>query len=146
MILLFKRLFCLIFILLFISISFFPAAGEEELPLPDENGNYCGGTTHRHWIVVDKDFNGLNGRLADNFPKDWEDPRSLWPGGNIGQWPVVHRFYPGSILNACMGNRGIIFLNDDNGNPWIMISVSMDEVCFVRANSKYIKPVRVLEN
>jgi hypothetical protein len=135
-----KLLLSLILSFFFISLSF-----ASELPKADKNGDYKGRTLHRYWLVTDKDYNGLNGRLSEDFPKDYESPRSVWPKSNVAEWPVVAKFLPGTILNGRNGNVGIIFINDKNGNPWIMISIDMDKYCFVRANKKYIKPVIIKE-
>jgi len=40
-------------------------------------------------------------------------------------------------------NAVTITLDDNNVNPWLMVTIDFDKVCFVRANSRYIKPVSV---
>ena len=135
----------LLFILIIFCFSWSFSFSEEQLPQSDKNGDYGNRTTHIYWKVVDPDPEGLNGRLADDFPADWEDIRASWPETNVAQWPVVTKFSTGSILTACPGNCGIIFLKDKNGKSWLMVyrdPVKKSKVCFVRANVKYIKPVR----
>ncbi len=128
------------------AVTCFAAYPQGSLPVPDKNGDYISGTRSQvYWIVVDTDYNnGLNGRLAANFPRNWEDINAKWPEDkNIGAWPVVARFHHGSVLNAARGNAGIIMQKDENNKPWIMMQIDAERVCFVRANSKYIKPVRI---
>jgi len=130
-------------ILLFLCFSLISISiASEALPLANENGDYAKRTAHLYWIVVDTDPSGLNGRLSPDFPSDWENPTIGWPKMNIGQWPVVKRFAKGTILNGCMGNCGVLHY-DVNNKPWLMVSVGIKHICFVRANSKYIKPVRI---
>jgi hypothetical protein len=92
---------------------------------------------------VDTDPDGLNGRLSPDFPTDWKNCGAQWPQSDPGTWPVVARFYKGTILNATTGNLGVNFIKDSRGKNWIMVRISADKVCFVRANSKFLKPVRI---
>jgi len=144
------RCACVIMVVLF-SIFLCTAdcfsGGEGSLPVPDGKGDYWKRTTHRFWMVVDRDHHGLNGRLSKEFPSNWEDPRSEWPKQmNIDEWPVVARFSRGSILNGTGGNMGIIFVKDIHGDSWMMVNTGINRICFVRANSRYIKPVVVIDD
>jgi len=69
------------------------------LPQAVKNGDYpqC---SHIYWEVTDKDPEGLNGRLATDFPSGHASPSSIWPEGPISRWPVVRKFHCGSILTA----------------------------------------------
>lgn len=117
-------------------------ADNPPIPVPDGKGDYrrCG--VHKYWLVVENDQkNGLNGRISPDFPKNYESEDCRWPEKpNINAWPVVAKFEPESMLNAVQVNGVTMSLDDNNGNPWLMVRVSRDKVCFVRANSRYIKP------
>ncbi|MCD4784884.1 MAG: hypothetical protein K8T10_13800 [Candidatus Eremiobacteraeota bacterium] len=140
-------IFFIIMFLLFLTANSIAGAQDHgyTFPTPDKKGDFVIPRSHRYWKVVDNDRNGLNGRLATNFPVNWEDPRVAWPKSNVAQWPIAARFRKGSILNATRGNRGIIFLRDRNKKPWIMIEISKGKYCFVRANTKYIVPVKLVK-
>lgn len=118
----------------------------EPFPKTDKNGDYILPFSHIYWEVADKDPNGLNGRLSKDFPVNWNDARTKWPNSNVAKWPVVARFGYGKVLNAVNGNRGINRMLDANGKPWLMIEISKGKYCFVRANKKYIVPVRMKNN
>lgn len=115
----------------------------DPLPVPDKNGDYR--EYSNYWIVVEDQRGseiGFYGRLSAEFPERWYDLNAKWPEDkNIGAWPIVSEFMQGMILNGCCGNRGIIVLRDQNNKPWLMVRIDKNRVCFVRANSKYIKPV-----
>jgi len=118
---------------------------EPKPPMPDETGNYHHCRNQKYWIVVDQDWkNGLSGRLSPSFPKDWDSVKSRWPEKpDVNSWPTIICFYPGMILNGCQGNCGTITMEDRNGNPWLMVTIGIGKVCFVRANSRYIKPAQI---
>ncbi|MHC9543584.1 MAG: hypothetical protein AB9903_29080 [Vulcanimicrobiota bacterium] len=114
-------------------------------PMPDEKGDYRNCRIHRYWLIVDKDrVNGLNGRLSPDFPKNWKSCDSQWPQNPaINEWPVVFKFHPDMVLRAALINSCMVMKDDNKGNPWLMVSVDINRICFVRANSRYIKPVYV---
>ena len=136
----------LVCFLLILCCSLLPAFAQGENSEPDKNGNYstmCFCTT---WEVVDPDPAGLNGRLDTGFYKEWYAPCAEWNEMNIGEWPVIRTFSKGTILIANGTPAGFIGTYDDNGNPWMKVTIGPDdEICFVRANSKYIKPVELTE-
>ncbi len=119
---------------------------EEPLPTADANGDYSGKTGHVKWIVVDPDPNGVNCRWSDDMPTAWYAPDAKLPTLNISQWSVVRRFAqntPERYLQANLTPAGFATIEDDSGKPWLKISIgSGDKICLVRANSKYVQPVR----
>ncbi len=149
-----SRLFCLC-VLVMMALAVFSQTQAQDmdvitrysnhpLPTPDANGDYMVPSNGKYWMVVDPDWdNGLNGRLTPEWPADWEHINVKWPQSNVATWPVVARFFPGTVLNASWGNRGAISLKDHNGKPWLMIQISRDRYCFVRANKRFIQPVRI---
>ncbi|MEG5136904.1 MULTISPECIES: hypothetical protein [unclassified Microcoleus] len=61
---------------------------------------------------------------------------------NISQWPVVTTFRLGERLQAVTGNNANqIMIADSQGKPGLPISTDKGN-CFVRANSRFIKPIR----
>lgn len=140
----FSRLFMLIILVFFISLSACLAA--ESLPKPDKNGDYIGKMSHKSWVVTDSGF--LNGRLSHELPMYWYDPRVKWPRMNIGQWPVIRKFAGGTILTANGVPAGFVVIHDENEKPWLKVNISPpgeksgDAVCYVRANVKYVRPIQ----
>ena len=122
------------------------ALAQEALPKADENGDYSGKTSHKKWIVVDPDPDGVNCRWSNEMPTSWYAPDAKLPTLNINQWPVVRRFTkntPSQNLQANLAPAGFATLNDQSGKPWLKVSIgSNDLICLVRANSKYVQPVR----
>ena len=63
---------------------------------------------------------------------------------NVSQWPLVTVFRRGERLQAVTGNNANqITIADTHGKPWLPIPTGKGN-CFVRANSRFIKPI--LEN
>jgi hypothetical protein len=63
---------------------------------------------------------------------------------NVSQWAVVTAFRRGQRLQAVTGNNvNQIMIADSQGKPWLPVSTDEGN-CFVRANSRFIKPI--LEN
>ena len=61
---------------------------------------------------------------------------------NVSQWPVVTAFRRGQRLQAVTGNNANqIMIADSQGKPWLPVSTDKGN-CFVRANSRFIKPIR----
>ncbi|MBK4731546.1 hypothetical protein JJD41_16980 [Oxynema sp. CENA135] len=101
----------------------------------DENGDYySAGTGPRlayEWQVVDPDPNGLNCRYYN---------RRRGPNGrDIYEYPVGTTFQEGELIKSAMIQL------DNRGLPWLWIGTSATtEICYVRANSRYVQPVRPL--
>lgn len=121
------------------------APTEANLPNADNNGDYSKKTSHKKWIVVDSDPNGVNCRWSQEMPTNWYAPDAKLPRLNISQWSVVRRFQkntPSQTLNANLTPAGFATLFDESGKPWLKVSIGANEqICFVRANKKYIQPI-----
>lgn len=111
-------------------------------PIPTDNqGNYRR-TSHLTWEVVDPDPAGLNCRWSDEMPVDWYSPAAKMPPMTVGSWPVVRTFAPGTTLKANITPAGFSALFDDNNQPWLKVSLGdNDEICLVRANQRFVRPV-----
>ncbi len=118
-------------------------------PRVDAQGNYRGDAAMQHfWKVVDPDPSGLNARLSPDFPGDVSDIRAQWPRTTPDRWPVVERLPGGTIVRAVHGNRGAIILKGSDGQPWLLVSTTLDarqhrhqRIFFVRLNLRYLQPV-----
>ena len=123
------------------------------LPVANPQGDYPGPVRQRgnrqvNWVVVDSDSQGLNCRMAQRFRSVSVDgvdaPDELFERNkhNVSQWPVVTTFRRGKRLQAVTGNNANqIMIADSQGKPWLPISTDKGN-CFVRANSRFIKPIR----
>lgn len=124
------------------------------LPVANQQGDYTGllarrrGNRQVNWVVVDSDSQGLNCRMAQRFRSISVDgldaPDELFEKNkhNVSQWPVVTVFRRGQRLEAVTGNNANqIMIADSNGKPWLPISTDKGN-CFVRANSRFVKPIR----
>lgn len=119
---------------------------EEALPSADANGDYSRKTSHKKWLVVDSDPNGVNCRWSQEMPTNWYAPDAKLPTLNISQWSVVRHFQkntPSQTLTTNLTPAGFATLFDESGKPWLKVSIGSDQqICFVRANKKYVQPVR----
>ena len=113
------------------------------LPSPEARGEYTRQKIKYHpfWEVVAK--GGLNGRRGK--------PEGAGPH-DFAQMPVVNFFREGAILTAYAGKdtqTGWCFWPDKEGKYWLrVLSNEKDDpeaTCFVRLNSKFLRPVRVSE-
>ena len=124
------------------------------LPVANQQGDYpvpparARGNRQVNWVVVDSDSQGLNCRMAQRFRSISVDaldaPAELFERNkhNVSQWPVVTVFRRGQRLRAVTGNNADqIVIADTQGKPWLPISTGKGN-CFVRANSRFIKPIR----
>lgn len=122
------------------------ATAQEDLPTADRNGDYSGRTSHKKWIVVDPDPDGVGCRWSEEMPENWYAPDANRPPLNISDWPVVRRFQknaPSQNLTANLAPAGFATLTDRSGNPWLKVSIGPNDlICLVRANVKYVQPVR----
>ena len=130
-----------------------PKADSKEAPLASEglpkagsNGDYSGKTSHQKWIVVDPDPEGVNCRWSEAMPTSWYAPDTKLPALSISQWSVVRRFAKDTSSQNLTANTtpaGFVTINDESGKPWLKVNIgSNDRICLVRANSKYVQPVR----
>jgi hypothetical protein len=121
------------------SLSFTISA--QDLPRPNQYGDYTR-TSHTNWVVVDRDPRGLNCRLHEDFPTDWFAPHAIYPRMNVWTWNIVDRFVKGTHLLANISPAGFATMGDERNKPWLKVSIGdNEEICFVRANSTFIKPV-----
>ncbi|MBD2546208.1 hypothetical protein [Planktothricoides raciborskii] len=118
------------------------AIAHDRYPGVDENGDYYiiggeGGSYMPYvWEVVDPDPNGLNCRLMNRRQSNGTNGS----GRDIYNFPVSHRFLAGEELPSAGINL------DDRGLPWVWVGTSATtSICFVRANTKFVRPVRPLE-
>ena len=124
------------------------------VPVANQQGDYpapparARGNRQVNWVVVDSDSQGLNCRMAKKFRSFSVDgldaPDELFERNkhNVSQWPVVTTFRRGKRLQAVTGNNANqITIVDTQGKPWLPISTENGN-CFVRANSRFIKPIR----
>lgn len=113
------------------------------LPKPNQQGDYSR-TSHRHWMVVDPDPNGLNCRMGRYSYDRIISPRSDVPL-NILNWPVVGTFSQGDRFQINLGPAGFGILTDTRGKPWFYVSRTdangAPSNCFVRANNQFAIPV-----
>ena len=114
------------------------------IPLPDPKGDFRSRSHYDRWQVSDS--TELNVRIPNGFP---EHPDSM-----MEDWPVLPdmsqedtrlgSFPPGANLTPVMGSRGIQYLHDVNGAPWMMVEGRGADgnplSGFVRANVKHIRP------
>lgn len=130
------------------ALSLISSTALAQIPLPraDRNGDYSGNVGHGKWIVVDPDPNGLNCRWSEQMPKDWYAPHAKFPNRNVGQWSIVRRFKKNTssqYLTANITPAGFATFTDELGKPWLKVSIgSNDQICLVRANVQYIRPVK----
>lgn len=122
-------------------------------PKADKDGEYAGRYPYPIWRVVDPDPSGLNGRLAADFPKDWDSCNARWPkmDESMYQWPVIRTFRKGSLLMGQTTNAGSAVMgafirvgNAEKVERWLFVKLGLNgELCFVRAKSQYIEPVKL---
>jgi hypothetical protein len=114
----------------------------EALPKPDLNGNYTpdsgrtvlsetnGDYTWDRWTVVDSDPAGLNCREATGRYSD-----QVVPNGR-----VVTTFQNGEVIQSFLNRRpdAIFFADENPEKPYLLVRVG-SELCFVRANTRFIR-------
>jgi hypothetical protein len=114
------------------------------LPKPHGGGDYWiyNENTWMDWEVI---CNELAGRITPAWPEDDQAPGALlkidWL---VPQWPVVAKFGKGQRLHAVPDEGGGILIKDIDGSSWMKVESGVGGFCFVRANAKYIRPVRPL--
>jgi hypothetical protein len=114
---------------------------QSPLPTANANGDFRR-TSHRRWIVVDSDPNGLNCRWSSAVPQAWYSPDAQWPRRNFVQWSIVRRFPRNTVLTSNITPAGFATVMDERDLPWLKVSVgSNDRICLVRANRQYIRPI-----
>ena len=125
--------------------SAIPAANQQgDYPVPAARQR---GNRQVNWVVVDSDSQGLNCRMAQRFRSVSVDgidaSAELFERNkhNVSQWPLLTVFRREERLQAVTGNNANqITIADPGGKPWLPISTGKGN-CFVRANSRFIKPI-----
>ncbi|MGA7934615.1 MAG: hypothetical protein WCA35_13795 [Kovacikia sp.] len=116
-------------------------ATADDLPQPNVYGDYVARTGHRLWVVVDPDPRGVNCRWSSAMPANWYEPGANLPPANIYQWSVVRSFKRNSVLKSNITPAGFALMFDTRNKPWLKVGVgSKEQICLVRANSKFIQP------
>ena len=137
-----KRLFPLVLLgsLLIAPLTASIANAQTALPQPNSDGDYTDRGQIR-WQVVDPDPNGLNCRWSASNPREWYSPAANFPM-NVTQWAAVRRFPAGTVLTANTTPAGFALMFDTRNKPWVKVSIgSNDEICLVRANRQFIRPI-----
>ncbi len=124
------------------------------VPVANQQGDYTGllarqrGNLQANWVVVDSDSQGLNCRMAQRFRSveinahNIADEVFARNKHNVSQWPILTTFQRGERLRAVGGNlNNQMMIADIQGKPWLPI-VTKQGYCFVRANSRFVKPIR----
>lgn len=132
------------------TISFLSVAGHNyityginSMPTPNENGDYSLSSFHVDWKVIDPDADGLNCRWSSAMPDDWYNPGAEWPRLNIQEWSIVRQFPTNTRLTANSTPAGFVMIKDENNKTWLKVSIgNNDQICLVRANSRFIRPVK----
>lgn len=119
-----------------------PIYAQIPLPKPHDGGDYWirNEDTWLDWEVI---CNELAGRLTPIWPMDDQDPGALlsidWL---VPQWPVIRTFGKGERLQAVPDEGGGILIKDIDGSSWMKVQTRDGRFCFVRANAKYVRPVK----
>ena len=115
-------------------------------PAADAKGDYQVRTYFDRWQVTDPQ--GLNVRVPAGFPVNYDSINANWPDKpDMSQHSTkIGSFAAGTKLTPVMGNMGILYLNDANGAPWMMVQGQDQQggplTGFVRSNMRHIQPER----
>ena len=116
-----------------------PVRADVNPPKPTRGGDYWlrNENTWVEWEVK----TDLPGRLTPVWPSDFQSPGALlnmdW---RIERWPVVHKFTKGERLKALPDVGGGVIMKDLDGSSWLRVQLEDGQICFVRANTRYVKP------
>lgn len=108
-------------------------------PLPDDRGNY---NSIQRINSAGEEINGVKGEH-----RNWQ---VITTGLNCRKNPgennvIIRKFAQDDIIQAASFGRGgadevIVIQRDNKGLPWLRVNLNPGQ-CFVRANSRFIKPV-----
>lgn len=116
-------------------------------PQPDASGNF-GRTPHKAWVVTDSS-GALNCRMDASWHDAWyANPMEL-DAEPFGLFESVSQFPRGARLEAEFNLMGSSVWADVDGKSWLGVKLQSGEdrsgqnlsFCFVRANSRYVRPV-----
>ena len=128
----------MMFLLLFPALSL---AQPVTPPKPFAGGDYWV-RNENTWCEWEVTCNELSGHLSPAWPANDEEPGALlnldW---RMGGWPVVIKFPKGQHLQARPDSVGGSMWKDFDGNTWLRVQNGEGQFCFVRANSRFLKPV-----
>ena len=128
----------MMFLLLFPALSL---AQPVTPPKPFAGGDYWV-RNENTWCEWEVTCNELSGHLSPAWPANDEEPGALlnldW---RMGGWPVVIKFPKGQHLKARPDSVGGSMWKDFDGNTWLRVQNGEGQFCFVRANSRFLKPV-----
>ena len=111
-------------------------------PPGDRTGDFSSRTGHLFWTVVDADPSGLNCRWSPDVPEAWYAPDADWSDRDYQNWPVAMTFDYGTVLTANITPAGFATVTDSRDLPWLKVRLgSADQICLVRASSRYILPI-----
>ena len=150
---------CVGSIALYLSLGSSIANANPQLPMiklpnlkTDSEGNYQNGNAKGWyvWQVVDSDPNGVNCRATSVFlDGSWQalSMTSRIPT-DIQNFPVAQKFPKDTVLVANSAPAGFSTWEDNKKKLWLRVSLpsqrSINSMCFVRANSKFIVPIPYL--
>lgn len=119
------------------------AFAEPPVPKAHSGGDYWIYNEHT-WVDWEVTCPELVGRITPTWPEDEEEPGALlkvdWL---VPQWPAVARYAKGTRLKAVPDECGGILIKDIDGSSWMKVETPNGKFCFVRANAKFIRPIRV---
>lgn len=117
-----------------------PARADVNPPKPVRGGDYWLRNEHT-WVEWEVNAAELPGRLTPQWPADFQEPGALlnmdW---RIERWPVVRKFSKGERLKALPDVGGGVIMKDLDGSSWLRVQLEDGQLCFVRANARYVKP------
>ena len=117
----------------------------QNLPEPLKNGDFSR-SSQVTWKAVDADPNGLNCRSLGLTYEELIDPRNSVTF-DIKNWPIIGTLKQGQDFKINLGPAGFGVVYDTDKNPWIYVENTAGDGgpsnCFVRANSRFVKPISV---
>lgn len=120
------------------------AQEQSGLPIPDKKTGDYARASHKYWQVVDPDPKGLNCRMG-SYTKEQIYNASNTIKMDIFNWRVVGTLKREQSFENELGPAGFGIIYDTQKKPWMFVdkvyAKGAPKHCFVRANSKYIKPV-----
>ena len=126
-----------------VVLTLLPGWAQPPLPKAHSGGDYWV-RNENTWIDWEVSASELAGRLSPNWPVNDEEPGALlqvdW---RIEAWPLVCKFSKGDRLKARPDSVGGSMWKDFDGSTWMRVQRNENEFCFVRANARFLKPVKV---
>ena len=112
-------------------------------PRPFSGGDYWV-RNENTWLDWEVTCPQLSGHLTNSWPENDEEPGALLPiDWRMHKWPVVIKFGQGERLKARPDSVGGIMWKDFDGSTWMRVQMNETQFCFVRANAKYLKPIKL---